>query len=218
MATQSEIAANVRENLYDNGITWYSVADITDSIQDGYHDLTTFSGCISRISEVNFTNNTVYYDFSELLSNFLYVIGIFNKNTNRWLVPTTELELDKLRNDWELWEGEPFFFVPHDLKRIAIVPHKSSAVGSMIVHYREHGSILVPTDTPELHTDAVDLLEEYATGDLFEQAQEFKKASQWLGSYFEGANEYSQRCKRLSRSDQIAYLRGGIPLGGGTTE
>ncbi len=207
MATRDAIAADIRDNLEDAGVTFYSAADVNDAIQDAYDDVAVMSGCIQKSTTLNFTSLLSYYDFRSLISDYFAVVAIFNNSSNRWLCPDTRRSFDKSRQDWELATGEPRFFCPIDSKRVVIVPRMTIATGNRTVFYRATADTLGATDTPLIHTDMLTLLEHYVTADLLDQQQEFIKADAWWQKYFNELMDYKIRIGRLALSDYIPIVQ-----------
>jgi len=207
MATRDQIAADVRSNLEDAGVTFYSAADVNDAIQDAYDDVAVMSGCIQKSATLNFTSLLSYYDFSTLIPDYFAAVAIYNNNSRRWMHPDSRRSFDKVAFDWEIRTGEPMFWSPIDSKRIAIMPRFVVATGNMTVHYRAQADVLAGSDTPEIHIEMDSLLQQYATADLLDQAQEFIKADVWWQKYFTALMEYKLRIGRLALSDYLPTLQ-----------
>ena len=182
--TRDQIADLLRINLEDGGITYYSADDVNDSIQDGYDDIAVVSGCIQKSADVDFIDNLTYYNFSVLISDYYTVVAIYNNTQKRWMDPTDRREMNTLRRDWETITGQPSMFFPMDSRRVMVMPRMVVASGNMTVFYRATAPTLAGGDTPLIHVDEQKLLEWYATGDLFDQAEEYIKAEIWWSKYF----------------------------------
>src|SRR5678815_4515099 len=105
MSNLLQISGNVSRNLDDLGANFYDpILDIQPSIQDGYNLVVGLTETIEKYTStaLNFISEKVYYDFSTLIPDYLRIFGIFNNNTNRWMYPTTMLELYSYRDNWEL--------------------------------------------------------------------------------------------------------------------
>ena len=204
--TRDEIATNVRENLEDAGITFYSATDISDSIQDGYDDVAVITGCIQKSVTLNFTANLSYYDFKTLIADYYAPVALYNNVTKRWMDPDGKRIFRKVRRDYELWSGEPGFWAVIDARKVGIFPRKTATSGTFTVFYRATANTLSGSDTPLIHADVVDLLENYATGDLLDQAQEYIKADKYLGNYFTDVLKYKTRIGSLAKTDYLPVL------------
>src|SRR5215469_14507205 len=104
----NQIASNVARSLEDQGANFFDPnADIIPSIQDGYNLLAALTESIETYITLPFQSGKVFYDLSSLIPNFLRVFGIYNNNTQRWMYPTSMLELYRIRDNWEMATGDP---------------------------------------------------------------------------------------------------------------
>ena len=202
MATRLEIYSSVRENLYDSGVTFFSVEDINRSIQDGYNLIAAVCGTTDK--STHFPQiATPYYDLSVHIPDFYSIIGIYNKATNRWLSFLPVTGLDRLRSDWELWNGEPEYYHPVDFKRLCLVPFNSSPTNTLYIWYKAKAPILSDTSVPDIPTQNDDILEFYSTADLLEQAREFKKAQIYWEQYRASLPTVTDSIDNLAKYDRI---------------
>lgn len=202
--TLADIRNNVRNNLADNQITFYSEDDINQSIQDGYFDIAAKSFCINQTYTLSWLNNKNYYDFVSLkVPNYMGTIAIFNLNTNFWLEDSISLrDLDRLRYDWELWVGQPQFWAPHSYQYTVIAPKFLIGCGQFILLYWCAAPTLAGDyDVPLIATDMQVLLEDYATADLLDGAEEVTKAANFWKPYSTQLAMYKERCTNLAKSD-----------------
>lgn len=180
----STLQTDVRNNLNDQGVTFYTDVDILDSIQDSCDETVVKSGLIEKFADISFQANTGYYDLAALIPDFYAVTQVYNNLTRQWLTPQTLSDYDMIRDDWELWTSSPTFFTPVDYRRIVIVPRPAVAVGSMKVFYKARCTTLNASSTLPFPSDVATTIEHYATADLLEQAREYQKASlQWKQAY-----------------------------------
>lgn len=205
--TRGDIKVRVSANLEDRGVTFYSDADLNNSMQDGYNEIAAFCQCIIKnVPNINFLANNNYYDFANLtITDFLFPIGIFNQQSNLWLDDTLTLrDFDRLRYDWETWIGTPQYWAPHSFKYVAIVP-KFLSIGStakLTLRYAAKApTFIADGDIPLIAEDMKVLLEEYSTADLLESADEYTKASEYWESYETRRIRYKERCARLAKAD-----------------
>lgn len=172
----STVIDDVRSNLNDLGVTFYTQTDILDSIQDSCNQVTIRSGLIEKFFDVPFQAQFGYYDLSVIISDFYSVTQIYNNQTRQWLTPLTTSDYDSMRDDWELWNGAPQFFTPIDSKRIVVVPRPPTTSGTMKVYYKATSPTLTPATTLPFPANVTRVPEHYATADLLEQAREYGKA------------------------------------------
>ncbi len=202
----SDIKLNVRANLDDAGVTFYSLDDIIDSIQDGYDDISFQAKNIIKKTQVSFKTSP-YYDFS-LIGDFIQTIAIFNNNTNRFLKDNLSLrDFDKFRSDWEIWSATPEFWCTADLKMNVIVPYYSTVPAQQFdLYYAAQAPTLSDADTPLIANDYQKLLEFYATADMLEQAEEYAKALPYWELYIEQLDEYKEDVQLFARRDLLTVI------------
>lgn len=203
--TFGEIKDNVRGNLNDAGVTFYSADDMSESLQDGYDDVAFQTHCILKKVSKNFSTSP-YVDMTELIEDFMMVMAIFNNNTNRWLFDNfTVRDFDKIRNDWEIWSGTPIFWAFHNFEIVVILPYYSTIPSAqMDIYYAAQApTIQADTESPLIATDFQDLLEHYVTADLLEQAEEYTKANEYWQLYVDRLPDYRSRVKRLAKRDLL---------------
>lgn len=209
MSNRGQLASIVRANLADSAITYYSDADINDQLQDCYNEIASKSYNIVKTAMLNWQSDLVYYDFISLgVTDYLGAIAIFNIATNQWLRDDVSLrDFDRLRRDWELWNGMPQLWAPHSLKYIAIAPHLLAATGQFkLVYWAKAPTFNLNTDVPLVATDVQTMFWNYATADLLESAEEFNKATVFWQAYYQDREEYKMRCKRLCNAELLLRL------------
>lgn len=203
MVARTSVEATVRLNLNDAGV-FYTPEDLTDSIQDCYEEVTAFSGCIIKATTVQFQTGKVYYDFVSLIPDYLAVVAIFNSQTKRWMYPVSLRQLREIRYDWELAIGNPFAFWPVNFRYIAVYPRANNSNGKFFVFYRAIGLSTDPLlNIPDEHQQ---VLEDYVTADLLEQAEEFSKASRYFSSYMSGLSNLKRTCRQIRLPDKTNEL------------
>lgn len=210
--TRDQIATNVKSNLDSNGLDYFGIDEINNSIQDAYDDIAVVSGCIQKVATLPWQANVTYYDLVDEINDFFAIVAAYNNNNNQWMNFQGLLTFDKVRQDWELWEGEPLFGAVLGPRKVTFVPRKSTASGNATLYYRATAPTLAGSTAPLVHLDCHELLEWYATGDLFDQAQEFTKADGWWSQYFSSLLQYRTRVGRLAQSDYLPILGANIDV------
>ncbi len=205
--TRAEQEIRLR-NYFENN-EYYSSFDMLNSIQDGYDEVIAFSGCIVKAATLPFTAGLTYYDLLTLLPDYIGLISLYNTLTNRWMCPTGERKLDKLRPDWETCYGTPELFYPVNHRFMAIY-RKPIAVGygNFYIYYIASAPTLAAGDLIQIPTDYVSALEDYCITDLQEQAQEFTKALTRFESYQENLHQLQRWAKSSRQPDRLPNLRG----------
>jgi|ERR1700741_655818 len=204
----TQITDRVRRNLDDSSAGFYSSADdIVPAIQDGYNLIVALTESIEKTAVVSFVSDLVFYDFTTYITDYLRIFGIYNNQTNRWMQPTSLLELIQYRDDWELTEGDPFLFLPIDHKRVALFPTPTVATGSMTVMYKARANTLGANTTPQVPEEQVDILENYATADLLTQAEEFYKALGYSALLEGGIEAILKVLRERSSPNQLYHMQ-----------
>jgi hypothetical protein len=203
--TRDQITGRVQVNLNDEGV-FYSTDDLNDSIQDGYAEVAAVTGCIFKATTINLVDNLTYYDFGNLISDYLGVTAIFNPTTKQWLNPTNLRVLEELRDDWELAIGNPFLFWPINFRYVAIYPKPVTTSGILYIFYRATADVLSGLATPQIPEEYQGVLESYVTCDLQEQAEEFTKAQIEFKSYVESIKEIKQAIHSFRQPDLVHRL------------
>lgn len=208
MSTLAEIRTDIRENLNDSGVTYYSAVDLVESMEDGYSDVLFQTRCLIKKVTLDFIAGC-YYDFKVLgVEDFMCVIAIFNNNTNRWLDDSVSLrQLDNIRNNWEVTEGQPQLWCSVSFEQNVIWPYLSVPTGNFDLYY----AAIAPTIddftlTPSIASDAQTLIENYSTADLLEQGEEITKANEYFKIYYADLEEYASRVKLLARRDLLIKI------------
>jgi len=194
-------------NYFENN-DYYQSNDFAWSIQDGYDEVIAFSGCIVKAAVLPFTVNLTYYDLITLLGDYIGVISIYNTITNRWMLPTSERKLDKLRPDWETCYGTPELFYPVNHRYLAIYRKPTATYGNFYIYYIAAAPTLQPTDSIQIPTDYANTLEDYCITDLQEQAQEFTKSLARFESYKANLAQLQRWAKSMRQPDRLPNLRG----------
>lgn len=189
------IGKKVQAHLDDQSAGFFTPTDITDSLQDGYNYVTCLTECIEKIATVDFVAGLCYYNFPNLIPDFGRVFGIFNNDTNRWMEPIGNIELYKLRDDYELTNGEPYWFQPISYQYVMIYPAPAAVTSGqkMTVMYKATAPTISGDLVPNIPSQHQTALEYYSTKDLLTQCEEFYKALKWnelLGSEVEHVRKY----------------------------
>lgn len=207
--TRQQVKEAVLKNLHDAGATYYTADDLNDAIQDAYDDIVALSQCIISSVTLNWPAETTYYFFESLgATDFLSVLAIYNHNTKRFLDDSVSLrQFDSIRDDWEIWNGQPEYWAPHTFESVAIVPRHVTAIGQYTLYYTKKAPVMSQdTDVFNFTRYAEDLVELYVTADLLEQAEEFIKAQDYWKNYFDGIIAYKAQCKNIARSALVLHV------------
>lgn len=203
--TRGDLRENISKNLADANVTFYSIDDINNSIQDGYNEVVAFAQPIVKHIQLQWQAGVNYYDFLKQMgiSDYMGCLAIFNDMTNQWLRDDLSIrDFDRLRRDWEKWNGTPQFWTPHSLKYVAVAPKLASTVADnkfTLWYYGIAPTLQSDDDAFLIAADKISLLEYYSTADLLESAEENVKANEWWTEYDSDLPSYKERCHNLAR-------------------
>lgn len=212
--TFGEIKTKVRKNLNDQGITFYTDQNISESVQEGYSLLARLSGSIEK-QELIPQIYAPFWDFSTIFTDYLSLIGIFSLTRKRWLEPKWPKEIREIRYDWQKWRGTPIYMVPVDYRRTGLIPWPATDPPNqrIIVVYRAIADILQDAGIPQLPAQKHEMLEKYATADLCAMAKEFRLARQWAKQFGDDIPELRRLVRDKIRTDRIKVLEPYINFG-----
>jgi hypothetical protein len=206
---RGQIKTNVRVNLNDNGIqpTFFGDEELNESLQDAYNEVVCKTRCNIKQVTLNWPNATTYFDFINdfAVSDYLGTVAILNNVTNLFLRDDVSLrDYDRIRRDWELWEGNAQFWAPHSLQYIAITPALAVGTGTFkLYYYAIAPTLTVDATVPIIASDMQILLELYSTIDMLETAEEPSKGQQFNLMYYKKIAMYTERCQKLASADAL---------------
>jgi hypothetical protein len=203
--TRLDIGARLQNHF--NNFVYYDKQSLDDSIQDGIDEVCAFTGCIYKSASIPFTQYTTYYDMLSLLPDYIGVVALWNDTIHRWMYPTSLRKLAAQRSDWDVVYGTPQYFVPINHRYVAIWLKPSIPnYGRMFVFYRAAGPVL--TDETQIPIpDEYMALESYSIADLWEQAQEWGKASTSVKEYIQDLENLRVLMRNKRNVDRTMGLR-----------
>src|SRR6266850_4531176 len=208
----SAIKTNIGINLNDASNVSYSASDLSDSVQDAYDDIISQTQCIVKKVTLTWTANLNYYDMITLVSDYLACVAIYNNINNKWLFDDmTLIDLDKIRDDWELAIGTPENWIALNFRYLTVFPKYKTvpgapAVNTFDLYYWAIAPVAIDTNTPLITGDFQHLLEKFSTADLLEQFEEFSKASNFWEIYMTEIEDYKDRVKNLATRDMLFLI------------
>ena len=206
METRLDLAVELEIN-FSNSI-YYDKQSVSDSIQDGLDEVCAFTGCIYKSAALPFAQNRTYYDFITLLPDYIGVVAIWNNTIHRWMFPTSLRKLNQQRVDWDSCYGTPYYFCPINHRYVAIWQKPSvTNYGQMFVFYRAAAPALDDTTPIPIPDEHIAALEYYCITDLWEQAQEWGKASESLKDYLQLLEQFRTLMRNKRNSDRLMGLK-----------
>ncbi len=200
----------LRERLqhHFNDTVYYTQEDLDDSIQDGLDEVCAFTGCIWQSAQLPFQAGVTYYDLLTLLPDYIGIIGMFNKTTKKWMMPSGLRKFNEDRVDWDSTYGTPEFFTPVNHRYVAIYGKPmADNYGDMVVFYRAAAPYIDDVADIPIPSDHIDALESYSITDLWEQAQEWGKATRELKTYIENLDSLRIQMRNKRNSDRAMGLK-----------
>jgi len=204
-----EIHRKVRKRLDEESQAFFSDEDILASIQEGYEEMADASGFFERWAMVKMLKGRTYYDLSQILPrSFLAVSRVFNPNTNKWLDPVTDRDLDyKTLPQWELTDGTPEKYLVRGVWWLGVFPHeRQDTPGLRVYHIGLAPPLREPTDVPQFPQEFHEGLVTFAISDCLAQQRETKKALKYWASYsvYEGQlTDYVDRRVLVARKSVL---------------
>ncbi len=201
--TFAQISTKVRKNLNDQGITFFTVQNTYDAMQDAYSLAVWLTRSIEKTRLLT-QRFTLYWEFPAIISDFHSLVGIYSLTKKIWLVPKWQKDMLEMRQDWERWRGTPQYIVQGDARRTALAPWPA-ATGStqqLVVVYKAKAPLVTATSTPQLPLNFHIAIENYATAQLFAMAKEFSQATHWYKLFW----DHIPKIKKLVK-DQVAMDR-----------
>lgn len=181
--TIGDVFNEIVTTLNESKLRWFTEEDILAAIQEAYNKIVAL---LSPIESSTFIpqQSGPYYNLGVQIPNFMYVTGIYNPQTNRWL---EGMSFKMLKSQWQTYLaiGQPRFFNIVDFNRVTVWPYQVAASGVLYVLFKTSAPTISLSHVPILpHSVGTQMIEYFATADLFEQAREFTKAGIWWAKLF----------------------------------
>lgn len=207
--TKEEIISRTRDELADNGVTYYSTQDLSDSFDDGYEEICVMTGVLERMGLVTLVDNTVYYNLYEGFLDYVRPFAIWNPDIGDWMSQKSDDFFRKFRSDWEKAKGNSYRFSVIDFQYIALFPHKTTANDTQLQVYYNAKPLqpIQPYEVPEIPEQFQVAIQYYIMQDLFPQSEEFTKASLFLERYAQKLEELSVYVDTRSHPDRLNILK-----------
>lgn len=157
---------------------YFSDRDVDDAINDGYMEMSDQTEWFEETLDLSLVTSRPYYDlFSIIGCFFLSIKPAFDRQTNRWLVPSTVRGLDNNDRRWERVVGEPQRIFLRGLRWLGIYPRIHSDGNLIKLYYtRLPEPLCADTDEPGFPETYHDGCVHFAIADLFAQDAETKFA------------------------------------------
>ncbi len=171
--TFAEITAEISRRLAEvnNGRVFWSLADIKAAANLGYAELSDATEWNEAWLDIDLLNDRPYYDLRDIIGPAFLAIRLgFDRQTNRWTIPTAPAHLDANDRRWEYSTGEPQRFYLHGLWFLAFFPSIRADLGQVKQYYTALPDPLVnDEDEPGFPDVFQDGIIEFALTDLWAQ-------------------------------------------------
>lgn len=177
--TLAEMEADVVRRLAEGAspIGWTST-EIQTAVNRGYLELSDASEWNEQYVDIDLLQDRPYYDLRAVVGcGFLAPGAAFDRQTNRWLIPTSVRQFDAHDRRWERVTGEPQRILTRGLWWLGYWPRIQSEIGSIKQYYTAvPDPLCVDEDEPgfpeQFHVGCV----EFAMSELWAQDGETGQA------------------------------------------
>lgn len=135
--TFAEMRAEVLRRLAQGSpqVAW-TTDEIDTALNDGYLELSDASEWNEEYLDIDLLQDRPYYDLRTIVGcGFLAPGAAFDRQTNRWLLPTAVRQFDAHDRRWERVTGEPQRILTRGLWWVGYWPRLQSEVGSVKQYY-----------------------------------------------------------------------------------
>ncbi len=182
--TFADMQAEVSRRLAEvSGRVFWTAVDIATAINDGYAELSDAAEWNEQYLDIPLLTDRPYYDLRTVIGDTFLAIGpAFDRQTNRWLLPTTVRQFDAHDRRWERVVGEPQRLLTRGLWWLGYWPRIQSEIGCIKQAYTALPDPLVndfdePGFPDAFHYGCVD----FALADLWAQDGESTRAvAAWM--------------------------------------
>ncbi len=163
---QQEISRRLAEV---QGRVFWSAGEIKTAANDGYMEISDQSEWYEKWVDIPLYNDHAYYDLRTVVGgDLLSVKPGFDRQTNRWLIPSTVRQLDSRDRRWERVTGEPQRIFLRGLWWLGFYPRIQTDAGVIKQYYTALPPVLVEDwDEPGFPETFHDALIEFALADLW---------------------------------------------------
>lgn len=205
--TKEQIIDIARNELADDGVTYYGDADLNDSFDEGYKQICVFTGVLERVSELSIEDETVYYNFYETIPSYYRTFAVYSNVVDEWLSHKSTEYFKKLRYDWELARGTSRHYSVIDFQFTAFFPVPETATGTLEIFYKAVPDSIELDATPEMPEQHQPTITAFIVMDLLSQAEEYTKANINASQYFDRLNALRTYVNARSFPDRVNILR-----------
>lgn len=175
--TVNQALTRISEDLDDSGLTFFSQADLLAALQNAYNKVSLLLFSNETTYTITLDPDVPYYNLSDLIPYYYAVFKAYNKSNQLPLVFKTAEQLNKIRTDYELWRGNPYYITVVDYRRVGFFPVPTSNVNILLHIKLASDNIVAGNDPLRIPAHAEDILLNTAKVELLEMAEEIYKAA-----------------------------------------
>lgn len=181
-AIKTEIGRRLAEV---SGRVFWSDDDIATAANLGYAEISDATEWNEQWVDIDLLNDRPYYDLRRVVGDaFLAIKPAFDRQTNRWLIPSAVRQLDANDRRWERVTGEPQRLIMRGLWWLGLFPRLQAETGSIKQYYTALPDDLLDDDEEPGFPDTFHYgIVEFALTDLWAQDGETALALQAWGAY-----------------------------------
>lgn len=182
--------AEVRRKLaeHSSGLVYWTASEIGDAVNAGLMEISDATEWNEAHVRLPLLSHRRYYDLRTAIGEtFLAIRPAFDDQTNRWLIPSTTVNMDARDRRWEMSDGEPERLFTRGPFILGVWPEPQTDFGTLKQYYVGLPDPLVDDEDepafPETwHYACVD----FALTDLWAMDGETAFALQAWAAYLEG--------------------------------
>lgn len=131
--TKGDLKAETARRLAEvNGRVFFTDVEIDAAVELGYQEISDETEWCEANQDIALLTDQWYYDLWTILGpGFLCPRPAFNRDTNRWLIPSTVRQLDAHDRRWERVVGTPQRFFTRSLRWLGYYPRVQVDVGTI---------------------------------------------------------------------------------------
>ncbi len=146
-----DLKTEITRRLFEvSARVFWTDGDIADAVQLGYAEISDETEWYEQWADLALLNDRPYYDLFTILGpSFLAVKPGFDRQTNRWILPSIVRQLDAHDRRWERVTGEPQRSFTRGLRWLGFYPRIQTEAGLIKQYYTALPPAFVnDTDTP----------------------------------------------------------------------
>lgn len=185
--TKAELRAETFRRLEASSSSpvFFTVADVDAALDEAYEEMSDAAEWYEVWRTIDLCSDRPYYDIRTIFADadVLTPGAAFHEDTNRWLIPSSPADLDRLYVRWEQVAGQPERVITRGLWWLGYWPITGSESGTVKQYATALPGALEDDDEPGFAEVYHDGLVSYALSLLWPQMGEVSKALEAWQAY-----------------------------------